>query len=249
MQIAVIEFARNVAGLAGANSTEFDERTAHPVIDFMPEQRVGHRQGRHHAPGRLSLRARAGHQGGGRPTARTEISERHRHRYEVNNNYRELLTAHGLVVSGTSPDRRLVEMIELPDHPYFVGCQFHPEFKSRPQTPAPAVPVVHRRRPAGPRGGAGVDRPRRLRPRPACRPAPERRHLRRPVQRLARTYGRPVARAKASVAGRSPATLSCHDSVPKQYMYHMPRSTFTGARGGPIRVRGVEAATVTHQVR
>ena len=66
-----------------------------------------------------------------------EISERHRHRYEVNNDFREALTGHGMVISGSSPDRRLVEMIELPQHPYFVGCQFHPEFKSRPQAPHP----------------------------------------------------------------------------------------------------------------
>ena len=67
----------------------------------------------------------------------SEISERHRHRYEVNNDFREALTGHGMLISGSSPDRRLVEMIELPQHPYFVGCQFHPEFKSRPQAPHP----------------------------------------------------------------------------------------------------------------
>jgi CTP synthase len=136
MQIAVIEFARNVAGLNGANSTEFDERTAHPVIDFLPEQRSITEKGATMRLGAYPCLLESGTKAavayGG-----TEISERHRHRYEVNNNYRELLMSHGLTVSGTSPDRRLVEMIELPDHPYFVGCQFHPEFKSRPQNPAP----------------------------------------------------------------------------------------------------------------
>ena len=82
--------------------------------------------------------------------------------------YRELLTSHGLVISGTSPDKRLVEMIELPDHPYFVGCQFHPEFKSRPQSAAPAVPVVHRGRPA---------RPRRSPPRSAATGRPRHPHV------------------------------------------------------------------------
>ena len=83
-------------------------------------------------------------------TARTEISERHRHRYEVNNDFREALTGHGMVISGASPDRRLVEMIELPQHPYFVGCQFHPEFKSRPQAPHPLFQSFIARRPARP---------------------------------------------------------------------------------------------------
>ena len=143
MQIAVIEFARNVAGLTGANSTEFDERTAHPVIDFLPEQRSITEKGATMRLGAYPCLLEAGTKSATAYGA-TEVSERHRHRYEVNNTYRELLMSHGLIVSGTSPDRRLVEMVELPDHPYFVGCQFHPEFKSRPQAPAPC-PVVHRR--------------------------------------------------------------------------------------------------------
>jgi CTP synthase len=136
MQIAVIEFARNVAGLNGANSTEFDERTAHPVIDFLPEQRAITEKGATMRLGAYPCVLEAGTKAAGAYGA-TEISERHRHRYEVNNTYRELLMSHGLTISGTSSDRRLVEMVELPDHPYFVGCQFHPEFKSRPQNPAP----------------------------------------------------------------------------------------------------------------
>ena len=136
MQIATIEFARNVAGLKGANSAEFEPNPVHPVIDFMPEQRnitdkgATMRLGAY--PCILSPGSRAEAAYGAR-----EISERHRHRYEVNNDYRERLIAAGLVISGVSPDDRLVEMIELRNHPYFVGCQFHPEFKSRPQNPHP----------------------------------------------------------------------------------------------------------------
>jgi CTP synthase len=136
MQIATIEFARNVAGLPGANSTEFEEKPLHPVIDFLPEQRgikdkgATMRLGAYPCVVGRGTRAEAAY-------GMREISERHRHRYEVNNDYRERLVAAGLVISGTSPDDRLVEMIELGNHPYFVGCQFHPEFKSRPQSPHP----------------------------------------------------------------------------------------------------------------
>jgi CTP synthase len=136
LQIAVIEFARNVGGLAGANSTEFEPQAAHPVIDFLPEQRNITDKGATMRLGAWPCLLVPGTQAAIAYGA-TEISERHRHRYEVNNSYRELLTSHGLIISGTSPDRSLVEMIELPDHPYFVGCQFHPEFKSKPQAPAP----------------------------------------------------------------------------------------------------------------
>jgi CTP synthase len=136
LQIAVIEFARNVGGLAGANSTEFELQTPHPVIDFLPEQRTITDKGATMRLGAYPCVLVPGTQAAA-AYGTTEISERHRHRYEVNNAYRDLLTSHGLTISGTSPDRSLVEMIELPDHPYFVGCQFHPEFKSRPQAPAP----------------------------------------------------------------------------------------------------------------
>ncbi|HEY0707699.1 MAG TPA: CTP synthase [Polyangia bacterium] len=136
MQIAVIEFARHVGGLDNANSTEFDDKTAHPVIDFLPEQRTITEKGATMRLGAYPCVLVAGTKAALAYGAQ-EISERHRHRYEFNNEYRDLLTSHGLIISGTSPDKRLVEMIELPDHPYFVGCQFHPEFKSKPQAAAP----------------------------------------------------------------------------------------------------------------
>ena len=136
MQIAVIEFARHVAGLAGANSREFDETAPYRVIDFMPGQNDEIDKG-----GTLRL--------GAYPCAvqpgtllekccgASVIYERHRHRYEFANDYRDTLTRAGLVIGGTSPDRLLVEAIELPDHPFFIGVQYHPEFKSRPNRPHP----------------------------------------------------------------------------------------------------------------
>jgi CTP synthase len=136
MQLAVVEFARNIAGLAGANSSEFDKDTPHAVIDLMPDQRGVRNKGATMrlgaypcilTPGSLAADAYGA----------TEISERHRHRYEFANDYRERLSASGLILSGTSPDKRLVEMVELREHPFFVGCQFHPEFKSRPASPHP----------------------------------------------------------------------------------------------------------------
>jgi CTP synthase len=136
MQVAVIEFARNVAGLKGANSTEFDAAGPHPVVDLLPEQRSVTEKGATMRLGSYPCVLVPGTKAAVAYGA-SEIQERHRHRYEVNNEYRELLVSKGMVLSGTSPDRRLVEMIELPDHPYFVGCQFHPEFKSRPQDPHP----------------------------------------------------------------------------------------------------------------
>ena len=136
MQVAVIEFARNVAGLKGANSTEFDAAGPHPVVDLLPEQRNVTEKGATMRLGSYPCVLVPGTKAAVAYGA-SEIQERHRHRYEVNNEYRELLVSKGMVLSGTSPDRRLVEMIELPDHPYFVGCQFHPEFKSRPQDPHP----------------------------------------------------------------------------------------------------------------
>ncbi|HTY08153.1 MAG TPA: CTP synthase, partial [Candidatus Edwardsbacteria bacterium] len=136
MQVAVIEFARNVCGLKGAHSTEFSEKTPHPVIDFMPEQRGitakggTMRLGAYPCVLKPGTKARAAYDA-------DEISERHRHRYEVNNDYAAQLAAKGLVLSGTSPDGSLVEMVELEGHPWFAGCQFHPEFKSRPMRPHP----------------------------------------------------------------------------------------------------------------
>jgi CTP synthase len=137
LQCAVIEFARNVAGLPGANSSEFDPACQDPVIDLLPEQtqvtdlggtmRLG-AQPCHLVPG---TRAAAAYDGA------EVVYERHRHRYEVNPAYHEVLQRHGLVFSGASPDGRLVEMIELRDHPYFVAGQFHPELRSRPTRPHP----------------------------------------------------------------------------------------------------------------
>jgi CTP synthase len=136
MQLAVVEFARNIAGLAGANSSEFDKDTTHAVIDLMPDQRGLRNKGATMRLGAYPCVLTAGSLAAD-AYGSTEISERHRHRYEFANDYRERLAAAGLVLSGTSPDKRLVEMIELRDHPFFVGCQFHPEFKSRPASPHP----------------------------------------------------------------------------------------------------------------
>jgi CTP synthase len=136
MQMAVADFARHVVGMDGANSTEFDPETPYPVIDLLPEQKEVADMG---GTMRLGADPIKLHEG----TLAREIYgeaviyERHRHRYEVNNFLRRRLENEGLVISGTSPDERLVEIIELRDHPYFVASQFHPEFKSRPQRPAP----------------------------------------------------------------------------------------------------------------
>jgi CTP synthase len=136
MQIAVAEFARNVAGMEGANSTEFDLETPFPVIDLLPEQKevadLGGTMRLGADPIKLHNDTRAREIYG-----EAVIYERHRHRYEVNNLLRKRLQSAGLRISGTSPDERLVEVVELEDHPFFVASQFHPEFKSRPERPAP----------------------------------------------------------------------------------------------------------------
>ena len=136
MQIAVAEFARHVAGMDGANSTEFDPETPYPVIDLLPEQKevrdMGGTMRLGADPVKLHDDTRAREIYGD-----AVIYERHRHRYEVNNHLRKRLEQAGLVFSGTSPDDRLVEVIELPDHPFFVASQYHPEFKSRPLRPQP----------------------------------------------------------------------------------------------------------------
>jgi len=136
MQIAVIEFSRDVCGLGGAHSAEFNEASPHPVIHIMPDQ-----VGREGTGGTMRLGAYPCKITSGSLLEKLygapEISERHRHRFEVNNDYREILTSKGLVISGLSPDGSLVEAVELPSHPFFVGVQFHPEFKSRPNKPAP----------------------------------------------------------------------------------------------------------------
>jgi CTP synthase len=136
MQMAVADFARHVVGLDGANSTEFDPETPYPVIDLLPEQKEINDMG---GTMRLGADPVKLHEGTRAREIYGEavIYERHRHRYEVNNFLRKRLESAGLVVSGTSPDERLVEVNEMRDHPYFVASQYHPEFKSRPQRPAP----------------------------------------------------------------------------------------------------------------
>jgi CTP synthase len=136
MQIAVAEFARHVAGMDGANSTEFDLETPYPVIDLLPEQKEVADLG---GTMRLGADPIKLHEGSKVRDIYGEavVYERHRHRYEVNNLLRKRLQSAGLTVSGTSPDERLVEVVELEDHPFFVASQFHPEFKSRPERPAP----------------------------------------------------------------------------------------------------------------
>ncbi len=136
MQLAVVEFARDRCGIAGAGSSELDEVCTDPVIDLMPDQRGVVEKGGTMRLGAYPCRLQEGTRSFAAYGVK-EISERHRHRYEVNNAYRDTLQEHGMVLSGLSPDGRLVEMVELPDHPWFVGCQFHPEFKSRPMDPHP----------------------------------------------------------------------------------------------------------------
>ena len=147
MQLSVIEFARNVVGLKDANSTEFDTSTSHPVIYLMKEwfderdNKIHKRDEASQLGGTLRLGAYPCKlKKGSRAyeAYKTEvISERHRHRYEFNSSYQKVLVENGLSVSGVSPDGRLVELVEVDDHPWFVGCQFHPEFKSKPMKPHP----------------------------------------------------------------------------------------------------------------
>jgi CTP synthase len=154
MQLATIEFARNVAGLKGAHTTEIDPATKHPVITTMAEQVSNIKAG--NLGGSMRLGAydcrltpdSLAHQ----LYQRDVVSERHRHRYEFNNAYRERLERHGLRITGINPQRNLAEIIELPKHPFFVGTQFHPELKGRPLSPHPlfmglirASLAIHRR--------------------------------------------------------------------------------------------------------
>ncbi len=136
MQVAIIEFARNVLGLKDANSAEIDPETTNPVIDIMPEQRNVQEMGGTMRLGQypcvLNPESKSYQLYGA-----SMIYERHRHRYEVNNDYREEFANHGVIFAGTSPDNHIVEMMEIPSHPWFVACQFHPEFKSRPNRPHP----------------------------------------------------------------------------------------------------------------
>ena len=136
MQIAIIEFARNVCGLKDTNSTEFEPDCPTPVIALLENQRSVSDKGGTMRLGAYPARLRTGSRAA-QAYGTTEISERHRHRWEVSNAYRDLLAEHGLRLSGQSPDGGLVEVVELPDHPWFIGCQFHPELKSRPNRPHP----------------------------------------------------------------------------------------------------------------
>lgn len=136
LQCAVIEYARHVCGLENANSAEFAPEAPHLVVDIMPAQRDLENLGGTMRLGSYPCKLREDSRLY-RLYGSDLIHERHRHRYEVNNDYREILERHGLLISGTSPDGYLVETIELPDHPYFVATQFHPEFKSRPNRPSP----------------------------------------------------------------------------------------------------------------
>lgn len=136
LQCAVIAFARNVAGLKNANSSEFDSNTPFPVVALMSEQENVVDMGGTMRLGSYECHLEADSLA--HKMYKTDvIHERHRHRYEFNNKYREILTEKGLVLSGLSPDRKLVEIVELPEHKYFTACQFHPEFKSRPDSPHP----------------------------------------------------------------------------------------------------------------
>lgn len=136
MQIAVIEFARYVCGLKDANSGEFDENSNNKVIDFMPDQNAEINKGGTLRLGAYPCKITAGTKME-ECYKTSEISERHRHRYEFNNDYRDMMTDKGLVISGTSPDGHIVETVEIPDNRFFVGVQFHPEFKSRPNKAHP----------------------------------------------------------------------------------------------------------------
>ncbi|MDH3289840.1 MAG: CTP synthase [Gemmatimonadota bacterium] len=136
LQVAIIEFARHVCSLPETNSSEFEAECANPVISLMESQRSVKDMGGTMRLGAYPCRLRPGTRAA-QIYGEEEVSERHRHRYEVNNAYRDVLAEHGLRCAGLSPDGSLVELIELPDHPWFIGCQFHPELKSRPMKPHP----------------------------------------------------------------------------------------------------------------
>ncbi len=144
MQTACIEFARNVCGLADANSSEFDPATPHRVIYKLRELRGVEELGGTMRLGAWPCKIEPGTLAY-KIYEQAEISERHRHRYEFNREYEGTLTAGGLRISGSTPDGTYVEMVELPDHPHFIGCQFHPEFKSKPLEPHPLVQDIRRR--------------------------------------------------------------------------------------------------------
>jgi len=137
MQVMVIELARHIVGNDEPNSTEFDVSTRYPVIDLMPEQRDLADMGGTMRLGVYPCHLKPGTRAGDVYAPAQVVMERHRHRFELNNAYRDMLSRGGMVFSGVSPQDRLVEIAELADHPWMVGCQFHPEFKSRPNRPHP----------------------------------------------------------------------------------------------------------------
>ena len=140
MQLAVVEFARNVCGLKKANSTEFSKKSPFPVIDMMSEQKGILKEKRYGATMRLGAyrcQLKKGTKSFKAYLKKRYISERHRHRYELNNDFREVLEKKGMVMSGVNPKRNLVEIIEIKNHPFFIGTQFHPEYQSRPLEPHP----------------------------------------------------------------------------------------------------------------
>ena len=151
MQCAVIEYARNVCGLDDANSSEFDSNATHRVIYKLRELRGVDELGGTMRLGAWTARLKPG-SFAQRAYGTLEISERHRHRYEFNREYGPVLVSHGLAITGDTPDATYVEIVEIPDHPWFLGCQFHPEFKSRPLDPHPlfkafiAAACEHRQR-------------------------------------------------------------------------------------------------------
>ena len=137
MQMAVVEFARDVLGFADAASVEVNPQTTHPVIDLMEEQKSTTIKGGTMRLGAYACRLVPGTLASRIYGGQDIIYERHRHRYEFNDAYRNEMEAAGMVVSGTNPDTGLVEIVEIPSHPFFIGTQFHPEFKSTPEQPQP----------------------------------------------------------------------------------------------------------------
>jgi len=152
-QLASVEFSRNVLGMHDANSTEFDPHTSHPVVDILPEQKQVTKKGATMRLGAQQIMVEAGSRAA-KLYGATEISERHRHRYEINPHYIDRIQEKGLKFTGKSPDGKRMEIAELEGHPFFIGSQFHPEFKSRPQRPGPlhyglvkaALEYSHRRK-------------------------------------------------------------------------------------------------------
>jgi CTP synthase len=159
LQIAVIEFARNVLKLSGANSTEFQASPAHPVINMMEEQKKIIDKGATMRLGSYECALTAGTRAA-RAYGAESIRERHRHRYEVNNAYVEQLKREGMVISGINPRRNLVEIIELKDHPWFLAVQFHPEFQSKPNRAHPLFAAFIAATIKQKKGGAAAKKPK-----------------------------------------------------------------------------------------